>query len=210
MRELLEPWRCMHGARIAVAVTMLLALTACQSPGARTIPVGERTLTEERYAARSAEDAVVIMGVSGNATRWRRVDDSGYTFEMWPRFKLSWDNSYDAVLVKAGSYRLQTVVTSPDGTADIGGYAGLGNEPGQEIAGFTVGPGQVVYVGDLDTQVGTEMRTECYIDFSLTNTYGTVLIGLPKNIPYLSQKPTADLMNLTKTQLFYPGACQSN
>ena len=107
----------------------------------------------------------------------------GYAFEAAQRFKIDWTHTFDAALVKAGTYQLQTLVQQDGSFAEFGGFQGLGAKYDAVIASFQVAPGEVVYVGDLDALVLVEGIGTCSASLSTGNSYAGVVSAFAKQVP---------------------------
>jgi hypothetical protein len=183
-------------------VCLVVASGGCQVNPTLLYRTGyDKSLTEQRWANRSPDDAVVIVG--GARSVWQRVGDPKYAFEVQERFRIDARHTYDAVLVKAGDYQLETLVGAGGTFADIGGYQGLGASSGT-IASFTAGPGEVVYVGDLDAQVFAEGVGTCAASLSTSEMYGAVASAFAKQFPYVGRRPTTRLLRLDQTSIQFP------
>ncbi len=162
----------------------------------------DKRLTQETWANRSSNDAVVIIG--GYRSVWQSAADPSDQFEARQRFRIDWTHTFDAALVKAGTYQLQTLVL-PDGSfAEFGGFQGLGAQDAAVIASFQVGPGQVVYVGDLDAMVLVEGIGTCSANLSVDNSYAGVLAAFAKQVPYVTAQPTVNLMTINQSLVRFP------
>ena len=165
--------RAILGKHIFLAAGLLLGvmLGGCQSNPAALYRTGyDKALTPQRWAARSPGDAVVIIG--GYHSVWQKANEPSYAFESRQRFTIDWTHGYDVALVKPGSYQLQTLVLPTGSFAEFGGFQGLGAASGAVIASFDVGPGEVVYVGDLDAEVLIEGMGTCAANLSSKNSPG--------------------------------------
>jgi len=106
---------------IATALLLGVALAGCQTNPADMYKTGyDKRLTADSWAARAPDEAVVIIG--GYSSVWQKSSEKGYTFETRPRFKVGLFGGYDAALVKAGTYELETIVGAGGNFADFGGF----------------------------------------------------------------------------------------
>lgn len=193
--------RTRSGMSLAAAALVLGALGGCKSADLYRSGYDKR-LTRETWASRSPNDAVVIIG--GYRSVWQNAADPSYQFEARQRFKIDWTHTFDAALVKPGTYQLQTLAL-PDGSfAEFGGFQGLGAEDAAAIANFQVGPGQVVYVGDLDAMVLVEGIGTCSANLSVANSYAGVAAAFAKQAPYVMAQPTVNLLTLDQSLVRFP------
>lgn len=118
-------------------VMLLLAIivAGCSVNPAQLYRTGyDKRLTAERWNTRQPSDAVVIL--SGYPSVWQKDDDPSYVFEARQRFTIDWNHGYDVVLVKPGTYQLQTIVRPSGSFADFGGFQGLGAKWGVDAGEF--------------------------------------------------------------------------
>jgi hypothetical protein len=144
----------------------------------------------------------VIIG--GYPSVWQKADEPSYAFETRQRFKIDWTHGFDAAIVKAGRYQLQTIVLGGGNWAAFGGFKGLGVSSSDVIATFEVGAGEVVYVGDLEADVLTEGYANCAATLSVKDSAKLVAASLPKQLPYLQREPTTILMNIEQSLVRFP------
>lgn len=181
----------------AAALLLGVALAGCQTNPAGMYKAGyDKRLTAASWAARAPDEAVVIIG--GNSSVWQKSGEKGYTFETRPRFRVGWFGGYDVALVKAGTYQLETIVGADGNFADFGGFKwSIGGPPADSvIASFEVGPGQVVYVGNLDALVSIEDIGTCWADFSVSDASPHVVASFAKQVPYVTAVPITDLLTV--------------
>ena len=180
-----------------------LALSGCKTNPADLYQSGyDKRLTAERWAARAPDEAVVVIG--GYPSVWQKSDEKGYAFETRPRISLGWNSGYDVALVKAGTYELETILAANGSFADFGGIRGLGAASGPVIASFEVGPGQVVYVGNLDAPIQTDTATQCWVDLSVKNSAPEVVASFAKEIPYVKTVPVTSLFTVKESFIRFP------
>jgi hypothetical protein len=188
-----------------LAAMLLLAATlaGCKINPADMYRAGyDKMLTPQNWAARKPDEAVVLMG--GYPSVWQKADEASYAFETRPRFTIDWTHGFDAAIVKAGTYQLQTIVLSAGRWADFGGFKGLGVASGPVIASFEVGPGEVVYVGDLEANVLNEGIGECAATLSMRDSAKLMTTALPKQIPYMQPEPKTSLMKIVESVIRFP------
>lgn len=179
---------------------VLAALSGCKTADMYRSGYDKR-LTKQTWAARSPQDSAVIIG--GYRSVWQKADDPSFVFEVRQRFKIDWTHTFDVALIPPGTYQLQTLVL-PDGSfAEFGGFQGLGAKYGT-IASFTVGAGQVVYVGDLDALVLAEGVGTCAASLSVGNSYMGVLSAFAKQVPYVTAQPTVSIMTISQSLVRFP------
>jgi hypothetical protein len=193
--------RAVHGTWLLTAVLLLGALTGCKTADLYRSGYDKR-LTEQTWATRAPDDAVVIIG--GYRSVWQKADDPGYTFETAQRFKIDWTHTFDAALVRPGTYQLQTLVQADGSFAEFGGFQGLGAKYDAILASFTVGPGEVVYVGDLNAEVLMEGIGTCAASLSVGNSYAGVVSVFAKQVAYVGRQPTVNLMVLNQPLVRFP------
>ncbi len=190
---------------IATALLLGVALAGCQTNPADMYKTGyDKRLTADSWAARAPDEAVVIIG--GHSSVWQKSGEKGYTFETRPRFKVGLFGGYDAALVKAGTYQLETIVGAGGNFADFSGFKwSTGGPPsGSVIASFEVGPGQVVYVGNLDALVRIEDIGTCWADFSVSDASPHVTASFAKRVPYVTAVPITDLLTVKENSIRFP------
>jgi hypothetical protein len=192
--------------QISVTVSALLlafALSGCKTNPANWYRTGyDKRLTAQNWAARKPDEGVVIIG--GYPSVWQKSLDLYYGFETRQRFKIDWIHGYDAAIVKAGTYQLQTIVLGGGNWAAFGGFQGLGAASGPVIASFEVGAGEVVYVGDLEAEVLTEGIGNCVASLFVKDSAKLVTASLPKLIPYLKTEPKVSLMEIKESVIRFP------
>jgi hypothetical protein len=187
----------------ASALLLVAALTGCKTNPANWYRTGyDKTLTPQSWAARKPDQGVVVIG--GYPSVWQKADEPGYAFETRQRFKIDWTHGFDAEIVKAGTYELQTIVLGGGNWAAFGGFKGLGAASGPVIASFEVGPGEVVYVGDLEAEVLTEGIANCAASLSVKDSTKVVVAALPKQVPYLQREPKTSLMIIKESLIRFP------
>jgi hypothetical protein len=199
--------RCRGAALSALltASTLLLAttLTGCKINPAQMYRTGyDKTLTPQNWTARKPDEGVVVIG--GYPSVWQKADEPSYAFETRQRFKIDWTHGFDAAIVKAGTYQLQTIVLGGGNWAAFGGFKGLGVSSSDVIATFEVGAGEVVYVGDLEADVLTEGYANCAATLSVKDSAKLVAAALPKQIPYLQGEPKTSLMSIEQSLIRFP------
>ena len=180
-----------------------LTLAGCKTNTANWYRTGyDKRLTAENWAARKPDEGVVIVG--GYPSVWQKSLDLYYAFETRQRFKIDWTHGFDAAIVKAGTYQLQTIVLGGGNWAAFGGFQGLGAASGPVIASFEVGAGEVVYVGDLEAEVLTEGFGNCVASLSVRDSSKLVAAALPKQLPYLQREPKTSLMEIKESTIRFP------
>ena len=190
------------GRRALLIVGILLAgLGGCKTSDMYR-PAYDKRLTAQTWAARGPEDAVVVVG--GYPSVWQKAGDTGYAFETVQRFEVDWNRKYDVALVKAGTYELQTIVLAGGQFAAFGGFSGLGAAHGPVIASFTVGPGEVVYVGDLDAEVLVEGISNCAATLTERDSSKSVAAAFRKQVPYVERDPKTSLMTIKESLIRFP------
>lgn len=188
---------------MAAALLLGVALAGCKTNPANLYQTGyDKRLTAERWAARTPDEAVVVIG--GYPSVWQKSDEKGYAFETRPRITLGWSGGYDVVLVKAGTYEMQTILGANGSFADFGGIRGLGAASGPVIASFEVGPGQVVYVGNLNAPIQVDGATQCWVDLSVANAAPHVTESFAKQVPYVTAVPVTALMTVKESFIRFP------
>ena len=190
---------------IAAALLFSVALAGCKTNPASMYKTGfDKGLTANSWAARAPDEAVVIIG--GFSSVWAKSDEKGYAFEARPRFKVGWFSGYDVVLVKAGTYELETIVGTDGGFADFGGFkwGTVGASSDSVIASFEVGPGQVVYVGNLDALVRVEALGSCWANFSFSDSSPHVLPSFAKEVPYVKAVPMIAPLTVKENAVRFP------
>ena len=197
----LEIHRAALGTWIVTTALLLGALTGCKT--ANLYRSGyDKALTQETWANRAPDDAVVIVG--GYRSIWQNASEPGYAFEVAQRFKIDWTHTFDVALLKAGTYQLQTLVQQDGSFAEFGGFQGLGAKNDAVIASFQVGPGEVVYVGDLDAMVLMEGIGTCSASLSTGNSYAGVVSAFAKQVPYVGRQPTINQMVINQPLVRFP------
>jgi hypothetical protein len=195
-------------AALQISVTASALLFALTVAGCKTNPANwyrtgyDKMLTAQNWAARKPDEGVVIIG--GYPSVWQKSLDLNYAFETRQRFKIDWTHGFDAAIVKAGTYQLQTIVLGGGNWAAFGGFKGLGAASGPVIASFEVGAGEVVYVGDLEAEVLTEGYANCAASLSVKDSARLIAAALPKQIPYLQREPKTSLMTITESLIRFP------
>lgn len=188
---------------MAAALLLGVALAGCKTNPAALYQTGyDKRLTANSWAARAPDEAVVVIG--GYPSVWQKSGDKSFAFETRPRFTLGWGSGYDVVLVKAGTYHLETIVGLSGSFADFGGFSGLGAASGPVIASFEVSPGQVVYVGNLNAPIQVNGATQCWVDLSVTNASPHVTESFAKQVPYVTAVPITALMTVTESFIRFP------
>lgn len=190
------------GWRTLLMASVLLACVAGCKTANMYRPGYDKRLTEQTWAARAPEDAVVIVG--GYPSVWQKAGDPSYAFETVQRFEIDWNRKYDVALVKAGTYELQTIVQGGGQFAAFGGFAGLGAAHGPVIASFAVGPGEVVYVGDLDAEVLVEGISNCAATLTERDSSKSVAAAFRKQVPYVEREPKTSLMTIKESLIRFP------
>jgi hypothetical protein len=190
---------------LLTASTLLLAtaLSGCKTNPAEMYRTGyDKTLTPQKWAARKPDEGVVVIG--GYPSVWQKADEPGYAFETRQRFRIDWTHGFDAEIVKAGTYQLQTIVLGGGNWAAFGGFKGLGVKSGPVIASFEVSAGEVVYVGDLEAEVLTEGYANCAATLSVKDSAQLVTAAIPKQLPYLQHEPKISLMSVEQSLNRFP------
>jgi hypothetical protein len=185
----------------AAALLFGLTLGGCKTAGMYRTGY-DKALTAQNWAARKPDEGVVIIG--GYPSVWQKSLDLYYAFETRQRFRIDWTHGFDAAIVKAGTYQLQTIVLGGGNWAAFGGFQGLGAAPGPVIASFEVSAGEVVYVGDLEAEVLTEGIGNCAASLSVKDSAKLVTASLPKLIPYLKTEPKVSLMEIKESLIRFP------
>jgi hypothetical protein len=191
-------------ARLATNMLLLaVVLTGCKTNPALMYRTGyDKMLTQQSWTARKPDEGVVLIG--GYPSVWQKADEPGYAFETRQRFRIDWTHGYDAAIVKAGRYQLQTIVLGSGNWASFGGFKGLGVSSSPVIATFEVGAGELVYVGDLEADVLTEGYANCAATLSVKDSEKLVVHSLPKQIPYLQREPKVIPMNIEQNLVRFP------
>lgn len=191
---------------LTVAALMLgIALAGCKTNPADLYRTGyDKMLTPKRWADRKPDDAVVIIG--GYPSVWQKAGENSYMFEARPRYSIDWSLGYDVALVEAGTYQLQTIVLLSTGGqfADFGGFRGLGAASGPVIASFKVGPGEVVYVGNLGVEVVIEAIGTCSASLRESDSSTRVAAAFAKQVPYVERTPGTSLMTIVEPLIRFP------
>lgn len=192
--------------QISVTVSALLlgpTLSGCKTNPANWYRTGyDKTLTAQNWAGRKPDEGVVIIG--GYPSVWQKSLDLNYAFETRQRFRIDWTHGFDAAIVKAGTYQLQTIVLGGGNWAAFGGFQGLGAASGPVIASFEVGAGEVVYIGDLEAEVLTEGYANCVATLSVKDSAKLITASLPKLIPYLKAEPKVSLIEIKESLIRFP------
>jgi len=162
-------------------------------------------LTPERWAARAPDQAVVIIG--GASGVWYKADEPSYAFQNRPRYTLGWAQGYDVALVQPGQYQLQTLVLGSNAFASFGGISGLGQSASQNYATFSVGPGQVVYVGDFEAQVNQLGVDLCIASLFIRDNAQQITTSFKKNVPYVTGPLSTSLITLQQNDIRFPAPC---
>jgi len=186
---------------LLIASVLLACLSGCKTTNMYR-PGYDKRLTSQSWAARAPDDAVVIVG--GYPSVWQKAGDTSYAFETVQRFEVDWNRKYDVALVKAGTYELQTIVLAGGQFAAFGGFSGLGAAHGPVIASFTVGPGEVVYVGDLDAEVLVEGIANCAATLTERDSSKSVAAAFRKQVPYVEREPKTSLMTIKESLIRFP------
>jgi hypothetical protein len=191
-------------AGLMVAALLIgVALTGCKINPANLYRTGyDKMLTAENWSARKPDEAVAIIG--GFPSVWQKADEPSYVLEARPRITIDWSHGFDVVLVKAGTYQLQTIVLGSGNFADFGGFRGLGAASGPVIASFEVRPGEVVYVGDLDANVEIEAIANCVASLSVKDTSKRVAAAFAKQVSFVQQAPKTSLMTIKESLIRFP------
>jgi len=186
---------------LLIAAAVLACLGGCKTSDMYRSGYDKR-LTPQSWAARAPEDAVVIVG--GYPSVWQKAGDPSYAFETVQRFEIDWNRKYDVALVKPGTYELQTIVAAGGQFAAFGGFSGLGAAHGPVIAKFTVSPGDVVYVGDLDAEVLVEGIANCAATLTERDSSKSVAAAFRKQVPYVGREPKTSLMTIVESLIRFP------
>ena len=187
---------------IAAALLLCVALTGCQTnPTARYKSGYDKRLTANTWAARAPDEAVVIIG--GSSSVWQKSGEKAYRFETQPRYQLGFFGAYDAALVKAGTYQLVTTVGQDGNFTDFSGFRWSTADASSDsvIASFEVGPGQVVYVGNLDVVGRMEALGDCWAMFSVSDSSTHVIASFAKQVPYVTAVPTTALLTVLENSV---------
>ena len=190
-----------YGA-IAAALLFGSALVGCQTNQAYGYKAGyDKRLTADSWATRAPDEALVIIG--GHPSVWQKSDDKAYTFETRPRFKVGLFGGYDAVLLKAGTYHLDTLVGAGGNFADFSAYRWSTEDASSRsrIASFEVSPGQVVYVGNLDALVTVEDVGTCWAAFSVSDASPHVIPSFAKEGSYVAAVPGTTLLTVSQNSI---------
>jgi hypothetical protein len=182
---------------LAAALLLGVALAGCKANPAALYKTGyDKRLTAASWAARAPDEAVVIIG--GSPSVWQKSGEKTYTFETQPRFRVGLFGGYDAALVKAGTYQLETIVGADGHFADFSGFRWSTADSASDsvLASFEVGPGQVVYVGNLEAVGRTEELGDCWAYFSVSNSSPHVIASFAKKVPYVAAVPTTALLTV--------------
>jgi hypothetical protein len=196
----------LSGRAGVAGLLLVLLLAGCQANPAQMYRTGyDKMLTPQRWAARSPDQAVVIIG--GASAVWHKADDPGYAFQNRPRYKLGWTQGYDVALVQPGQYQLQTLVLGSDAFAAFGGISGLGQSASQNYATFTAGAGQVVYVGDFEAQINRLGVDLCIASLFVRNNKAQIGSSFQKNVPYVTGPIATSLITLQQNDIRFPAPC---
>ena len=190
-----------YGA-IAAALLFGTALAGCQTnPSYGYKTSYDKRLTAASWAARAPDEALVIIG--GHPSVWQKSDEKGYAFETRPRFKMGLFGGYDAALVKPGTYHLETLVGAGGNFADFGAFGWSTEDASSRanIASFEVGPGQVVYVGNLDAAVTIEEPGTCWAAFSVSDASPHVITSFAKESSYVTAVPGTALLTVLQNSI---------
>ena len=199
------PFRAVLGTWLMVAAALLLgvSLSGCKSNPANLYRTGyDKMLTPENWAARKPDEAVAIIG--GFPSVWQKAGEQSYVFEARPRISIDWSHGFDVLLLKAGTYQLQSIVLGSGNFADFGGFQGLGVASGPIIASFEAGPGEVVYVGDFNANTEVLAIGNCLATLSVTDASKAVSATFAKQVPFIHQPPKTSLMTIKESLIRYP------
>ena len=188
-----ETYRRRLAAFLTITAVLLGTLAGCKTADMYRSGYDKR-LTQQNWATRSPNDAVVIIG--GYRSVWQKADDPSFVFEVRQRFKIDWTHTFDAALIPPGTYQLQTLVHADGSFAEFGGFQGLGAKVRARSRASQIGAGQVVYVGDLDALVLAEGVGTCSASLSVGNSYMGVLSAFAKQVPYVKAQPTVSIMTI--------------
>ena len=193
--------------RLALVTCALIAAAGCQvKPAQMYRPGYDHMLTAEAWAARSPEDAVVI--ISGTTAQWDNVDVPGFGFENRPRLEVDWRTSYDVALVKPGQYQLRNILLDNFYAVDFAAISGLGQKATSKYATFTVKPGEIVYVGEFTVQSGQAAPGLCIASLFVRDNLAAVQAKLPTQVPYIAGKPIAtSLVRIEENNIRFPAPC---
>ena len=199
-----RPVSIVRASVLLVAAGLALGiLSGCKMNPADMYQKGyDKRLTEKTWAARQPDEAVVIIG--GFPSVWQKMGEQGYQFETRPRFTVGWTVGYDVALIKAGTYQLVTIVGSGGTFADFGGFSGLGAVSDKVIGSFTVGPGQVVYLGNLKVQIEEDVPGQCWADLKVQDGEAQILPSFAKQFPYIKEVPKSALMTINQSFIRFP------
>jgi hypothetical protein len=190
-----------YGA-IAAALLFGTALVGCQTNLPYDYKAGyDKRLTAESWATRAPDETLVIIG--GHPSVWQKSDEEAYAFETRPRYQMGLFGGYDAVLLRAGTYHLQTLVGAGGNFADFSAYKWSTEDASSRsrIASFEVGPGQVVYVGNLDAQVTVEDVGTCWAAFSVSDASPRVIESFAKEGSYVKTVPATALLTVSQNSI---------
>jgi len=195
---------CLRAPFLTVTAALLLcvALTGCQTNPTALYKTGyDKRLTAASWAARAPDEAVVIIG--GTPSVWQKSGEKTYTFETQPRFRVGLFGGYDAALVKAGTYQLETIVGADGHFAEFSGFRWSTADSASDsvIASFEVGPGQVVYVGNLESVGRTEELGDCWVMFSVSDSSTHVIASFTKQVPYVTAVPITALLTVMENSV---------
>ena len=182
---------------MAAALLLGVSLAGCQTNPAEMYKAGyDKRLTATSWAARAPDEAVVIIG--GSPSVWQKSDEKAYQFETRVRFKVGMFHGYDAALVKAGTYHLETLVGGGGNFADFSAFrwSTVGARSESVIASFEVGPGQVVYVGNLEALTRADVPGDCWASFSVSDSSSAVAVAFAKEVPYVKSVPITALLTI--------------
>src|SRR3954469_2028833 len=190
-----------YGA-MAAALLFGTALVGCQTTQSYGYKAGyDKRLTADSWATRGQDEALVIIG--GHPSVWQKSDDKAYAFETRPRFKVGLFGGYDAVLLKAGTYHLDTLVGAGGNFADFSAYRWSTEDASSRsrIASFAVGPGQVIYVGNMDALVTVEDVGTCWAAFSVSDASPHVMPSFAKEVSYVTTVPGTTLLTVSQNSI---------
>ena len=182
---------------MATALSLGVSLAGCQTNPSEMYKAGyDKRLTAASWAARAPDEAVVIIG--GSASVWQKSGENTYQFETRVRFRVGMFHGYDAALVKAGTYHLETLVADSGNFADFSAFrwSTVGARSESVIASFEVGPGQVVYVGNLDAVTRADVPGDCWASFSVSDSSSAMVASFAKEVPYVKSVPVTALLTI--------------
>ena len=194
--------RTRPGTWLAAAALLLVALGGCKTGDLYRSGYDKR-LTQETWANRSPNDAVVIIG--GYRSVWQNAADPSYQFEARQRFRIDWTHTFDAALVKAGHLpaadagaprrQLRRVRRIPG--AGRPGRRGDRELPGRHRGRWST---WATWTRWSWSRASGPARPTCRWD----NSYAGVLAAFAKQVPYVTAQPTINLMTINQSLVRFP------